>query len=162
MTQVDASTDKKGAGAVKPRPSVPEAFAYPPQPAPDADTRQFWEATAKGELAICRCQSCGLWMFPPLERCRTCGGGTAFEKAAGTGVVYSFIVQRQAAVAGYLDATPYVVALVELDEQPGVRLPTRLVGVEPADVTCGMRVMAEFTGLPGGDFKVPVFRPVAS
>jgi len=139
--------------------AIPEAYAYPPQPAPDADTKSFWEAAARGELAICRCQSCGLWMQPPLERCRACAGETAFERVAGTGVVYSYIVQRQPAVAGYLDKTPYVVALVELDEQPGLRLPALLAGADPAGVTCGMRVEAQFTDLPGGDYKVPVFRP---
>jgi uncharacterized protein len=111
---------------------------------------------------MCRCQSCGLWLQPPLERCRRCAGPTAFEDVAGTGLVYSFIVQRQAAVAGYLDQLPYVVALVELDEQPGLRLPTRIVGVDPSEVACGMRVAAELTGLPGGEFTVPVFRPVQS
>ncbi|MEV4102683.1 OB-fold domain-containing protein [Nonomuraea sp. NPDC049649] len=129
---------------------------------PDPDTRAFWEATADGRLAVCRCQSCGKWMHPPLERCRECGGTTAFEYVTGSGVVYSFIVQRQPLVAGYVDQTPYVVALVELDEQPGLRLPTRIVGVDPPDVTCGMRVEAEFVDLPGGDFKVPVFRPAAA
>jgi len=42
----------------------------PPQPSPDVDTAPFWAATAAGQLAICRCQDCGLWLQPPLERCR--------------------------------------------------------------------------------------------
>ncbi|WP_236794680.1 Zn-ribbon domain-containing OB-fold protein [Amycolatopsis sp. GM8] len=142
--------------------TVPEAFRYPPQPVPDADTKPFWEAAAKDELTVCRCQSCGLWMQPPLERCRACDGTTAFERVAGTGVIYTFIVQRQAAVAGYLDKTPYVVALVDLDEQTGLRLPGRVVGIAPEEVSCGMRVEARFTELAGGDFRVPVFSPAAS
>jgi len=101
-------------------------------------------------------------MHPPLERCRECGNPTAFEDVAGTGVIYSFIVQRQPLVAGYVDQVPYVVALVELDEQPGLRLPTRILGVGPSEVTCGMRVQAELVDLPGGDFKIPVFRPMAA
>ena len=131
----------------------------PPQPAPDADTEGFWRATAAGHLAMCRCADCGLWLQPPLERCRRCAGPTAFEEVAGTGTVYSFIVQRQASVVGYLDVVPYVVALVELDEQPGLRLPTRLVDIEPEQVHVGMRVTAEIVDLPGGEYKVPVFRP---
>ena len=108
---------------------------------------------------MCRCADCGLWLQPPLERCRRCAGPTGFEEVAGTGTVYSFIVQRQASVVGYLDAIPYVVALVELDEQPGLRLPTRLVDIEPEQVHVGMRVTAEIVDLPGGEYKVPVFRP---
>jgi uncharacterized OB-fold protein len=134
-------------------------MSYPPQPAPDVDSARFWQATAEGRLALCRCVDCGLWLQPPLERCRRCGGATTFEDVSGNGSVYSFIVQRQPSVVGYVDAIPYVVALVELDEQPGLRLPARLVGVEPEDVRVDMRVTAELVELPGGDFTVPVFRP---
>jgi uncharacterized OB-fold protein len=132
---------------------------YPPQPEPDVDSAGFWEATADGRLAVCRCSECRVWLHPPLERCRLCGAPTAFEDVAGTGTIYSFVVQRQPAVVGYLDAVPYVVALVELDEQVGLRLPTRIVGLEPEEITVGLPVVAELVDLPGGDYKVPVFRP---
>jgi uncharacterized OB-fold protein len=132
---------------------------YPPQPAPDVDSEGFWEATAEGRLAMCRCVECGLWLQPPLERCRRCAGATHFEEVAGTGTVYSFIVQRQPSVVGYENEIPYVVALVELDEQTGLRLPSRILGVEPEKVRVGMRVRAELVDLPGGDYKIPVFQP---
>jgi uncharacterized OB-fold protein len=130
---------------------------YPPQPRPDEDTLGFWEATATGKLAICRCQECGVWLHPPLERCRSCAGATAFQPVAGLGEVHSFIVVRQPSVAGYLDAVPYVVALVELDEQAGLRLPARLVDVDPEHVAIGMRVRARIEDLAGGSYRIPVF-----
>jgi len=133
--------------------------SLPPQPAPDVDSEGFWRATAEGRLALCRCRACGLWHQPPLERCRRCEGPTAFEDVAGTGSVYSFIVVRQPSVPGYLDDLPYVVALVELDEQVGLRLPARLVGIDPDEVAVGRAVRVELVELPGGDFTVPVFRP---
>jgi uncharacterized OB-fold protein len=135
---------------------------YPPQPAPDVDSEGFWEATADGRLALCRCSDCRIWLHPPLERCRLCGATTSFEDVAGTGTIHSFVVQRQPAVVGYLDAVPYVVALVELDEQVGLRLPTRIVGIEPEAVVVGLRVGVELVDLPGGDYKVAVFRPAES
>jgi uncharacterized protein len=135
------------------------AADYPPQPVPDIDTEGFWGATADGRLALCRCTECRVWLQPPLERCRICGGPTAFEDVTGTGTIHSFVVQRQPSVVGYLDTIPYVIALVELDEQPGLRLPTRIVGIEPERVTVGIPVVAEIFDLPGGDYKVPVFRP---
>jgi uncharacterized protein len=139
---------------------VTAAPDYPPQPLPDTDSAPFWEATAEGRLALCRCQACGLWMQPPLERCRACGEPTAFEEIRGTGVIYSFIVQHHAAVPGYRDQLPYVIGLVQLDEQPRLRLPGRIVGIDATDVVCGLRVRAEIVALPGGDFEVPVFRPI--
>lgn len=140
--------------------AVDEGFALPPQPLPDPDTRGFWQATAAGRLALCRCRECGLWLQPPLERCRRCAGPTRFEPVSGEGRVFSFIVTRHPCCPGYLDRLPYVVALVELDEQPGLRLAARLVGVRPEDARVGQRVRAGLEDLPGGDFRVPVFRPV--
>jgi uncharacterized OB-fold protein len=140
--------------------TLADPTSLPPQPLPDTDSRGFWAATADGRLAMCRCQACGLWLQPPLERCRKCAGETSFEDVAGTGTVYTFIVQRQASVVGYLDKIPYAVALVELDEQRGLRLPGRVVGLDPSEVACGLRVRAELVDLPGGDFRVPVFRPL--
>lgn len=132
-------------------------MSLPPQPAPDFDSQGFWDATAQDELKMCHCTACGLWMMPPLEKCRKCAAPTHFDKVQGTGTVYTFIVQRQGAVSGYLESLPYTVAIVEFDEQPGLRLPGRLVNIAPEDVHCGMRVEVKFEKLAGGDFKVPVF-----
>lgn len=132
---------------------------YLPSPLPTSTPRGSGDATASGQLAICRCQSCGLWLQPPLERCRACAGETVFEPVAGTGEVYTFIVVRQPSVPGYLEDLPYVVAVVELDEQTGLRLPSRLVSVTPEQVAIGMRVRAELVPLAGGDYTIPVFRP---
>ena len=133
----------------------------PPQPDPDLDARGFWEATAAGELRLCRCQTCGLWHHPPLEHCRSCAAPTAFETVAGSGTVSTFIVQRQPAVVGYFDQVPYAVAIVELDEQPGLRLTGRVLDIDVDDVRIGLRVTARVVPLPGGDFHVPVFVPSA-
>lgn len=135
-------------------------LSTPPQPKPDLDSEGFWEATARGELALCRCQECRLWLQPPLERCRACGGATRFEPVSGGGTIHSFIVVRHPAVPGYLEAVPYVVAIVELDEQIGLRLPTRLLDVEPDEVAVGQRVRAELVELAGGNYRVPCFRRV--
>ena len=132
----------------------------PPQPVPDEDSAGFWRALDDGRLALCRCTRCRRWLQPPLERCPRCWSETAFEPVAGTGELHSFIVVHQPAIPGYRDALPYTVALVELDEQPGLRLPGRLVGAEPSALRIGQRVAAQIEGLPGGDFKVAVFRTV--
>jgi uncharacterized OB-fold protein len=132
----------------------------PPQPVPDADTEGFWRATARGEMALGRCGDCRRWQHPPVERCRVCEGLTAFEPISGAGHIFSFIVVHRASVPGFAGVLPYVVALVELDEQPGLRLVSRLVGVEPDAVAIGGRVQGEIEDLPGGPYRVPVFRPV--
>jgi uncharacterized OB-fold protein len=139
---------------------VSSVVENPPQPVPDEDSAGFWKAMDNGHLAVARCQQCRRWQQPPLEVCPKCWGPTAFEPVAGTGEIYSFIVVRQPAIPGYRDKLPYTVALVDLDEQPGLRLPGRIVGADPTDVKVGQRVVAEIADLPGGDYKVAVFRPV--
>ena len=128
----------------------------PPQPLPDVDSAPFWAAAKDGRLALCRCRDCRSWLQPPLERCRHCGGETGFETASGTGEIYSYIVIRHPSVPAFVHLLPYVVALVDLAE--GVRLPGRLVGIEPTEVRIGQRVMAEFETLPGAIAPAAVFR----
>ncbi len=132
----------------------------PPQPAPDVDTARFWQSTAAGRLELCRCLSCHLWHHPPLERCRQCAGPTAFEPISGHGTIYTFIIQRQPAVVGFFDKVPYAVALVDIDEQPGLRLPGQVLDVGVDQVAIGMRVIARLDPLPGGSFVVPVWIPI--
>jgi len=51
-----------------------------------------------------------------------------------------------------------VVAIVELEEQAGLRLTTNLVGCAPADVAIGMPVRVVFEDAGDGVF-LPLFEP---
>jgi len=56
---------------------------------------------------------------------------------------------------------PYVIALVEIVEQPEVRLMTNIVGVAPEAVSIGMpvRVVFEHHSDDRGDVWIPLFEP---
>jgi uncharacterized OB-fold protein len=127
---------------------------HQPIPIPDPDTAGFWEATSQGHLALCRCQSCQTWMHPSLERCRRCGGPTAFEPVSGRGRVFSFIVVRHPAVPGH--KVPYVIALVELEEQAGLRV-SGLVHAEPDAVTVDAPVQVRLAPVGESGFQTPEF-----
>ena len=131
---------------------------FPPQPRPDPDSAPFWDGLRQGRLLIQYSAAADEWQFPPLERCRRTGGELAWREVAGSGTIHSFIVQRHALAPGYGDRVPYVVALVDLDEAPGVRLPTQLVDCDPGEIRVGSPVRCEIVPLPGGDWQVPVFR----
>lgn len=133
----------------------------PDRPAPMITERSaaFWRGGAAGELRIHRCQACGWWLHPPRPLCPRClSRDVGPEVASGRGSVWSFTVNRYQWAPGI--EPPYVLAEVELDEQPGVRLLTSIVGVDPDadDVTIGMPVHVRFE--PAGDGWVPVFAPV--
>lgn len=132
-----------------------------PQPQPDPDSAGFWAATAEGLLKLRRCKACRLWHHPPLERCRRCGEATAWEPVSGNATLYSFIVVHRSAIAGFDDLLPYVIGLVELAEQPGLRLSSRLVDIKPEEAKVGMPLKAVIVDHPGGSYRVPVFAPAA-
>jgi uncharacterized OB-fold protein len=132
----------------------------PPQPAVNPDTEGFWSATADGRLALCWCRVCSHYQHPPLERCRTCAGRTEFRAVSGDAVLYSYIVVHRAIAPGYTDRPGHLVGLVELIEQPGLRLVTQLPDLDAETACIGMPMQAQMQPLPGGGFSVPVFRSV--
>jgi uncharacterized protein len=76
-----------------------------------------------------------------------------FEAVSGRGTVWSFTVNRYAWTPAL--EPPYVIAEVELEEQPGLRLLTSIV--DASEVEVGMAVRVTFA--PAGEWWVPVFRP---
>jgi hypothetical protein len=78
-----------------------------------------------------------------------------FAPVSGKGAVWAWTVNRYQ----WSEAIepPYVVAEVELDEQVGLLLLTRLIDIEPETVETGMRVQVQFEPVEGG--WVPVFGP---
>jgi len=126
------------------------------RPAPHVSdrTEAFWSGGAVGELRILRCQACGWWLHPPMPLCPQCRGRDVVpEAASGHGTVWSFTVNRYQWHPSL--EPPYVLAEVDLDEQPGLRLLTAIVDCD--DVTIGMPVHVRFE--PAGDAWVPVFAP---
>jgi uncharacterized OB-fold protein len=53
---------------------------------------------------------------------------------------------------------PYAIAIVEIEEQPDVRLMTNIVGCAPEEVAIGMPVQVRFE--QHEDVFIPVFAPV--
>ena len=127
-----------------------------PEPLLNDENRAFWRGGREGELRIVRCNSCGYWIHPPSPRCPRCLSDDVAPRAvSGRGRVYTYTVNERAWSAGV--EVPYVIAIVQLDEQPDLRLMTNIVGCEPADVAIDMPVRVEFR--EQGDVYAPVFRP---
>ncbi len=77
----------------------------------------------RGDLMIQRCEACGHWQHPPEDVCGRCQGTSlAFQKCGETGHIESFVVVHRAVHPKLEPAVPYAVALVSLDQAPGVRV----------------------------------------
>jgi len=145
----------------------PSSEAAPPAPAqpfrllPQLDDRNrpFWTGGEHGELRLWRCQACGHWIHPPSVRCPLClSKELAVEATSGRAVVHTYTVNHQPWFPGL--EPPYVVAIVDLPEQPGLRLTTGLVGVPVDEVRIGLDVEVCFERYD--DVWLPFFRPVAA
>jgi uncharacterized protein len=101
----------------------------------DEVSRPFWEAARASVLTVQQCGSCGRYRMPPTPWCPKCQSAeVCWPKLSGNGQVFSFTVRRPRTA----DATPVVLALVELPDAPGARLFCRLEDVLPEDVRIGM------------------------
>lgn len=125
------------------------------QPALDDENRFFWTSGEDGVLRFLRCQACGRYLHPPIPRCPACGSrDVAPEPVSGRGTVFSYTVNHHPWDGG---TEPYAIGLVELDEQPGLRLTTNIVGCDPDDVRIGMPVRVVFE--QHGIVWYPLFEP---
>jgi len=128
-------------------------------------TREFWAGARRGELLIPRCAACGTYAWYPVARCRRCGGGEfAWTRMSGHGRLFSWVVVRRAFLPAFADQVPFVAALVALDEDPAVRLATRLVDCDPETLAFDLPVRVVFRPLRfptvPGEVPAPMFVPV--
>lgn len=133
----------------------------------DERNRAFWTGGRDGRLLILRDRRTGRWVHPP-ERVAPDAvispdapdEGRAYlapEPVSGKGHVFTFTVNHHAYRPDL--PVPYVIALVELDEQEGLRLPANVVDCAVEDVHIGLRVRVAFED--HGEIFVPVFVPDA-
>lgn len=120
-------------------------------------SRPFWTGGARGQLLILWCTGCGRWVHPPQATCPGCGWELEPRPVSGRGTVFTFTINRQAFRPDV--PVPYVVAIVELEEQAGLRFTTNVVGCDPEAVSIGMPVSVAFE--QAGEAWVPVFAPAA-
>lgn len=134
------------------------------RPRLDEDSRPFWTWCAQGELRTQRCASCGRWRFPPRPRCPWCrSADAAWERLSGRGTVWSFVVAHPPLLAAYAEQASYNVIVVQLDDDPSLRMVGNLVtgpgapldSVDPHTITIGEAVEGVFSRLtdppPPGD-----------
>lgn len=127
-------------------------------PALNADTAPFWRGGAQGVLNIHRCAACERWFHPPSPICPHCNSfEVAPQPVSGRGLVETYTVNHQPWTAE-LDA-PFVVAIIELTEQPGLRLLSNVIGCDPGAVRIGMPVQVAFE--QHEDVWLPLFTPEA-
>ncbi|MDR3510985.1 MAG: OB-fold domain-containing protein [Caulobacteraceae bacterium] len=83
----------------------------------------FWRANLEGRLLVQTCAACGLARHPPRAMCPDCQSmAVEWRAASGRGRLWSWAVPAPPLLPAFAALTPYVTAVVELDDYPGLRL----------------------------------------
>jgi uncharacterized OB-fold protein len=145
--------------------SVPNDALTPaverPLPLPDEETRFFWEAAREHRLEMLYCADCDRYVHYPRPVCPGCLSAAMAPRAlSGRGTVYTYTVAEQAFHPFWADRLPYVLVVVDLAEQPGLRLVSELVGVAEDEVAVGMPVEVVWEDVTE-EISLPLFRRAA-
>jgi uncharacterized OB-fold protein len=133
-------------------------MSFQPLPELNADNEGFWRGGADGSLNIYRCRNCRTWFHPPAPVCPDClTTDVGPEATSGLATVAGYSVNYQRWAPDM--EVPYVVAVVAVDDAPGVQLTTRIIDIAPEDVETGMAVEVSFLNVE--DIWLPLFRPIA-
>ena len=133
-----------------------------PLPAPDADTKPFWDACKEHELRAQQCSACGRFRWPPQGLCPSCHSwDTRWVQLSGEGTVCSFVVVHYVSVPAFADDIPYVIAQITVDDtDEQVILTSNVIDCPWEKVKVGMRVGVVFNDVTP-ECTLPKFRPLS-
>lgn len=127
-----------------------------PRPTITEQSEPYWTSVAHHEMRIQRCRSCGTYRFYPTPVCPSCWS-SEFEWApvSGRATLYSYSVVHRPVTDAFAAETPYVVALVTLEEGPTMMM--NVIDAPVDGVTIGMPLRIDYRDVDG--FTLPVARP---
>ncbi|KOU33300.1 Zn-ribbon domain-containing OB-fold protein [Streptomyces sp. WM6378] len=129
-------------------------------PVVDDDGAPFWEYAAQGELRVqaCAAPDCGRLRFPPRPCCPHCQSfDSEWRRVSGRGRIWSYVFPHPPLLPDYAAQAPYNAVIVELADDPLIRLVGNVVAepdaaldsVDPARLRIGARVQVAFTEVDG-------------
>ena len=128
---------------------------------PDEFSQPFWDAANEGRLVIQHCTACERLHHPPKPVCDQCGSEDSLEwkQMSGRGKIYNYGVVYDCPVRLLQEDQPFNVAVIMLDEDPGIQMYSHLPGTAVDEVPVGANVEVLFEATANGQ-KVPEWRVV--
>ena len=128
---------------------------------PDELNKPFFDAANEGRLVIQNCKSCSRLIHPPAPACDQCGSGDNLDwkEMSGRGKIYNYGVVYDCPVRLLQDELPFNLAVIMLDEDPGIQMYSHLPGTPLDEVPVGASVEVVFEATANGQ-KVPEWRVV--
>ena len=128
---------------------------------PDSFSQPFWDAASEQRLVIQNCRACDRLQHPPAEACSECGAGDSLEwkPVSGRGTIYNYGVVHDCPVRLLQEDQPFNLAVIMLDDDPGIQMYSHLPGTPVDDVPVGAAVEVIFEPTANGQL-VPEWRVI--
>ncbi|MYB21712.1 MAG: hypothetical protein F4066_04735 [Chloroflexi bacterium] len=129
---------------------------------PDELTQPFWDAANEQRLVIQYCVDCDRLQHPPSDSCRDCddGGELGWKQVSGRGRIYNYGVVHDCPIRLLQEDQPFNLAVIMLDDDPGIQMYSHLPGIPVDDVPVGAAVEVIFEPSANGQL-VPEWRVIA-
>lgn len=128
-----------------------------PLPELTSENQAFWTGGERGELMIAFCNDCKQAIHPPQLVCPACLSRRVTPRAvAGTGTVYTYTINHQQWLPDM--AVPFALAVVDVDDAPGVRVTAPVDCSDSQSIAIGSRVAITFDRRD--DVWLPLWRPL--
>ena len=120
-------------------------------PEPDAVSKPFWDAVDQQKLMLQFCTNCSKLQYPIRPNCIECGktDSLTWREVAGKGHILETMVVHDTRVVRRKVDVPFNVALVSLDEDPGINFLSNLPGTPAHQAPQGAPVELIFEPLEG-------------
>ena len=127
-----------------------------PLPLLSDENRFFWTSGTDGKLRFLRCTACRNFIHPPSPVCDKClSMELEVATVSGRATLAAVTVNHQMWMPNF--EPPYVIGIVEIEEQPSVRLTTNIIDCAEENLRIGMPLQVEFQEYE--DVFLPVFAP---
>lgn len=115
-------------------------------------SKPFWDACNERRLVTQNCTACNRLQYPPRPTCGNCRSADHLEwkEASGRGHIATYIVIEDGRLARRIPDQPYNLALITLDEDPGINFYSNLPGVPVDEVPVGAAVEVVFEEVAPG------------
>lgn len=123
-------------------------------PVPEEIDKPFWDAVNEKRLLLQFCTSCNKLQYPIRPQCWQCGSGDhlTWREVEGKGHILETMVVHDTRVVRRKGDVPFNVALVSLDEDPGINFLANLPGTLAHQAPQGAAVEVVFEEQAPGRF----------
>ncbi|MBM7664136.1 putative OB-fold protein [Solibacillus kalamii] len=114
-----------------------------PIPLKNTYNAPYWDAADRHELNVQKCNTCSNYNHPPGPSCANCGSIDLIWENLGstiTGEVYTYIVSNRPFLPGFQNELPTVIAVVQLEEYPDIKIIGNVLHGNTETVSIGTKV----------------------